>query len=42
MSDILDMNTYQYRFLTFAKSNLFDGESFPKRCSFVEHASMNV
>lgn len=29
-------------FVTLANNNLFDGESFPKRCSFVEHASMNV
>lgn len=27
---------------TFAKSNLLLGESLPKRCSVVEHESMNV
>lgn len=28
--------------LTFAKSSLLLGESFPRRCSVVEHESMNV
>ena len=27
---------------TLANNNLFDGESFPKRCSLVEHASIKV
>jgi hypothetical protein len=31
-----------HNYHTFANNNLLDGESFPNRCSVVEHASMNV